>query len=171
MYWEELSGKHTCMENAFKEIRLHKDKPPQEFSCQLLHRGKDYVVLYYHVHSPVVIRNIVIKKGSSTIAHYWRNRNYALWKFKDADHRLFGYLFHVCNKTEIGKTFVSYEDLELDIWFDPDGTAMILDQDEVNDCFSRGLIDARERALIEQQKRHILTNFKKIVQSIWNEDH
>ena len=158
------------MENTFKEIRFHKDKPPQEFSCRLLHREKDYLVLYYHVHNPVKIKDIEIEKGSSTIAHYWKDRNYVLWKFKDAGQRLLGYLFHVCNKTEIGKTFVSYEDLELDIWFHPDGTAVILDQDEVNDCCTRGLIDSRERTLIEEQKRHILTNCKTIVQSIWTED-
>jgi hypothetical protein len=158
------------MENNFKEIRLHKEKPPQEFSCRLLHREKDSVVLYYYIHSPVKIKDIEIEKGSSTIAHYWKDRNYVLWKFKDAGQRLLGYLFHVCNKTELGKTFVSYEDLELDIWFDPDGTAVILDQDEVNDCCTRGLIDSRERALIEEQKRHILTNCKTIVQSIWTED-
>ena len=158
------------MENNFKEIRLHKEKPHQEFSCRLLHREKDSVVLYYHIHSPVKIKDIEIEKGSSTIAHYWKDRNYVLWKFKDPGQRLLGYLFHVGNKTEIGKTFVSYEDLELDIWFHPDGAAVILDQDEVNDCCTRGLIDSRERTLIEEQKRHILTNCKTIVQSIWTED-
>jgi len=170
MCWEELSDKHTCSDNAFKEIRLHKDKPPQEFSCRLLHREKEYLVLYYHVHSPVMIKHIAIEKGSSTIAHYWTNRKYVLWKFKDADQRILGYLFHVCNKTEIGKNVVSYEDLELDLWFDPDGKATILDQDEVNDCCTRGLIDPHERALIDEQKNHILTNFKNIIQSIWIED-
>jgi len=158
------------MENPFKEIRLHKDKPTQEFSCQLLHRENDSVVLYYQVQSHARIKDIKIEKGSSTIAHYWTNRNYVLWKFKGVDHRLLGYLFHVCNKPEIGSTFVRYEDLELDIWFDPAGTAIVLDQDEVNDCCRRGLIDSRELALIEQQKRHILKNVTTIIQSIWTED-
>lgn len=158
------------MENDFKEIRLHKEKPPQEFSCRLLHREKDSVVLYYPVQSPVRIKDILIEKGSSTIAHYWTNRNYVLWKFKDAGQRLLGYLFHVCNKTEIRQNLVTYEDLELDIWFYPDGTANILDQDEVNDCCARGLIDSREYALIDEQKSHILKNFQNIVQSVWTED-
>ena len=170
MCWEELSGETVSMENPFKEIRLHKDKPTQEFSCQLLHRENDSVVLYYQVQSPARIKDIKIEKGSSTIAHYWTNRNYVLWKFKGVDHRLLGYLFHVCNKPEIGSTFVRYEDLELDIWFDPAGTAIVLDQDEVNDCCRRGLIDSRELALIEQQKRHILKNVTTIIQSIWTED-
>jgi len=158
------------MENDFTEIRLHKEKPPQEFSCRLLHREKDSVVLYYPVQSPARIKGILIEKGSSTIAHYWTNRNYVLWKFHDAGQRLLGYLFHVSNKTEIGSTFVRYEDLELDIWFDPDGTPIVLDQDEVNDCSRRGLIGPRERALIDEQKNHILKNFQTIVQSVWTED-
>ena len=158
------------MENPFTEIRLHKAKTPQKFLCHLLHRGNDSVVLYYPIQSPVRIADTEIEKGSFTFAHYWTDRNYVLWKFKDPDHRLLGYLFHVCNKPEISNTFVRYEDLELDIWFDPDGTATLLDQDEVTECCKRGLIDNNERALIEQQKRYILKNFHTIIESIWIED-
>ena len=158
------------MENPFTEIRLHKAKAPQEFLCRLLHREKDGVVLYYHIRSPVRVADTEIEKGSSTFAHYWTNRNYVLWKFKSADHRLRGYLFHICNKPEIGNTYVRYEDLELDIWFTPGGTAIVLDQEEVDDCCRRGLIDSHERALIEQQKRYILTNVNTIIESIWTEN-
>ena len=158
------------MDSPFTEIRLHKAKPPQEFLCRLLHREKDGVVLCYHIQSPVRIADTIIEKGSSTIAYYWTDRNYVLWQFKSADHRLLGYLFHVCNKPEIGITYVRYEDLELDIWFDPDGTATLLDQDEVDDCSRRGLIAPHERTLIEQQKRNIMENFHTIIESIWTEN-
>ena len=157
------------MENPFTEIRLHKAKAPQEFLCRLLHREKDSLVLFYPIRSPVRVADTEIEKGSSTFAHYWTNRNYVLWKFKNADHLLLGYLFHISNKTEIGETYVRYEDLELDIWVDPDGNAIVLDQDEVNDCCRRGLIDSHERALIEQQKQHILKNFNTIIESLWIE--
>ena len=87
------------MENPFTEIRLHKAKPPQEFLCRLLHREKDGVVLHYPIRTPVRVGDTAIEKGSSTFAHYWTNRNYVLWKFKDADHHLLGYLFNLLYNT------------------------------------------------------------------------
>jgi len=68
------------MGKSFREIRLHKDKSPQEFSCHLIHREKDYVVLRYVSPRQAIIDDTQIEKGSTTIAHYWQNRNYVLWK-------------------------------------------------------------------------------------------
>jgi len=158
------------METPFREIRLHRGKPPQEFPCHLLHQENDYVVLRYISSHSAKIDDIHIEKGSTTIAQYWKNRNYILWKFKDPDESLKGYLFHICNNIEMGKTYVKYEDLELDIWFDPDGNATVLDQDEVNDCFKRGLINAEEVSLIERQKNEILNGFQHILKDIWSEE-
>lgn len=158
------------MESSFKEIRLHKGKSPQEFLCHLLHQEKDYVVIRYLSPCSAKINDIFIRKGSTTIAHYWGKRNYVLWEIKDPDEGLKGYLFHICKNIEIDKNYVKYEDLELDIWFDPDGNAIILDQDEVDDCFKRGLINSEELSLIEQQKKEILKSFKHIVKSIWSKE-
>jgi len=158
------------MKRSFRELRLHKDKPPQEFLCELLHREDNYVVLRYICSSPAKINSIHIEKGSTTIAHYWKYRNYILWKFKDSDDGLKGYLFHICNNIEIGKDYVKYEDLELDVWFDPEGNSTILDQDEVNDCFRRGLLDTVELSLIEQQKKEILNGFQHILKNVWSEE-
>jgi len=104
-----------------------------------------------------------------TIAHYWKNRNYILWEFKEPDGSLKGYLFHICKNVDIGKNYVTYEDLELDIWFSPDGNATVLDQDEVNNCFNKGLIYPDEISLIEEQKEEVLTNFKSIIKGVWSE--
>lgn len=158
------------MGRSFKEMRLHRGKPPQEFACHLLHRENGYLVLRYVNPGPAKINDIPVKKGSVTIAHYWNHKNYILWKIKEPDGLLKGYLFHICKNTAIGKNFVRYEDLELDIWFDPEGHATVLDQDEVDNCFEQGLIHADEISLINHQKKEILTNFKSIVQNLWSED-
>ena len=90
------------MKKSFKEIRLHRGKPPQEFLCHLLHQEKDYLVLRYVNPSSAKINDIHIKKGSITIAHYWKHRNYILWKMKEPDGELKGYLFHISKNTDIG---------------------------------------------------------------------
>lgn len=158
------------MKKVFKEIRLHRGKPPQAFSCHLLHQERDYLVLRYVNPKSAKINDVHIKKGSTTIAHYWTYRNYILWKMKDPDGKLKGYLFHICKNTEISNNRVTYEDLELDIWVDHDGHAIVLDQDDVDDCYARGLIDSEEIDLINVQKEDILTNFKSIIESSWTEE-
>ena len=158
------------MKRSFKEIRLHKDKAPQEFLCELLHRERNYVVLRYISSSPAKINGIQIEKGSTTIAHYWKDRHYILWKFKNPADILTGYLFHICNNIEIDEDYVIYEDLELDVWFDIKGNSIVLDQAEVNDCFKRGLLNALEFSLIEQQKKEIIEGFQHILKNVWSEE-
>jgi predicted RNA-binding protein associated with RNAse of E/G family len=157
------------MTTPFKEIRLHKNKPPQEFLCSLLLRTDDYLVLAFKSPTSTRINNRLIEKGSTTIAHYWSNRNYILWKFRDTNHSLIGHLFHICAEVVFGKSSVTYMDLELDIWIDPDGAATILDQEEVNACCANGFINRYEHSLIVKEKNNILLNFKDIIQNAWNE--
>ena len=159
------------MERPFREIRLHRDKPPQEFLCHLIYQEKDYVVLHYVSPESARINDIHIRKGTTTIAHYWQNRNYVLWIFNNPDAVLKGYLFHICTNIEIGDNYVKYEDLELDIWCDPDGNATVLDQHEVNDGLKRGLISSEEISLIEDQKKEIMNNFHSILKGLWSEEN
>ena len=158
------------MSTPFKEIRLHKNKPPQEFLCTLLFHTNDYLVLAFQSTTSSRVNGRFIEKGSTTIAHYWSNRNYTLWKFGDKNHKLIGHLFHICTDVILGKSSVTYMDLELDIWIDPDDTVTILDEDEVNACCEKGLIKPQELSLIEKEKNNIALNFKDIMQNTWKEE-
>ena len=157
------------MSTPFKEIRLHKNKAPQEFLCSLLFRTNDYLVLAFQSPASSRINGRLIEKGSTTIAHYWSNRNYTLWKFIDINHSLIGYLFHICTDVVFEKSSVTYMDLELDIWVAPDGRFTILDQEEVNACCEKGLMNSSEQSLIEREKNKIVLTFKDIIHNTWNE--
>jgi len=159
------------MEESFTEIRLHKSKPPQEFLCELIHLEKEYLVLRYLSHSAAHINGVLIEKGSTTIAHYWKDKNYVLWKMKDPRGKLIGHLFHICKDMRIGSNALSYEDLELDIWCDPHDKVTVLDQDEVEEAFASGFIDTQERALIENQKDEIMNSYQQIIKNLWPEEH
>ena len=158
------------MKRTFREIRLHSHKPPQEFLCDLLHLEEKYAVLRYRSAAPYAFGPVVIEKGSVTIAHYWEDRNYILWFFKKPDTSLTGYLFHVVRDVEIGEECVRYVDLELDIWFSPDGNATVLDEDEVKDYYNKGIFDDQTIALIEGQKAAILENFRTIIKDVWSHE-
>ena len=156
-------------EKPFREIRLHSDKPPQEFFCDLVHQEEKYVVLRYHSTEPYAFGPVVIEKGSVTIAHYWIDRNYVLWKFQKPDASIIGYLFHIAQHVEMGEDYVRYVDLELDIWFSPDGNPTVLDEDEVKDYYNRGIFDDRILSWVEEQKMEILKNFRTILGDVWTD--
>jgi predicted RNA-binding protein associated with RNAse of E/G family len=160
------------MKRIFREIRLHSDKPPQEFLCDLLHQEEKYAVLRYRSAESYAFGPVVIEKGSVTIAHYWEDRNYLLWFFKKPDASPRGYLFHIVRDVEIGADYVRYMDLELDIWFSPDGSPTVLDEDEVMDYYNKGIFDDRTLSLIEKEKMAILKNYRTIIKDVQsNEEH
>ena len=157
------------MATSFREIRLHSDKPPQDFLCELMHQEKMHVVLRYHSTEPYAFGTVIIDRGTVTIAHYWEDRNYILWIFKKPDASLIGYLFHIARDVEIGADYVRYMDLELDIWFSPDGTPTVLDEDEVKEYLDTGVFDDRTLALIREQHMELMKNFCSIIRDVWSD--
>ncbi len=138
--------------------------------CELMHQEKMHVVLRYHSTEPYAFGTVIIDRGTVTIAHYWEDRNYILWIFKKPDASLIGYLFHIARDVEIGADYVRYMDLELDIWFSPDGTPTVLDENEVMDYYHKGIFDERTLSLIEGQKMEILKNFRAIAKDVLTDE-
>ena len=68
------------LKKDFLEIKRHKNKPEQQFACELLHRKSGYAVLRYRSEKPGLIADIEIPAGSTTIAHYWQDRFYVAWR-------------------------------------------------------------------------------------------
>jgi len=121
------------------------------------------MILFYKSSAEGKIADIVIKKGSFTIAHYWTGRGYVLWRMYDAEKNLIGTLFHICREVDMKDHGVSYMDLVLDIWISPDNTARLLDEDELEECRGTGLLTQDETAWIEKQKKYILQNYSQII--------
>ncbi len=161
------SWKFTYMQK-FEEIKHHKNKPGQRYLCDLALREQGHIVLVYHAETAGRIADIDIAPGSTTIAHYWQSGGYVLWRMFSADRTLLGSLFHICNNTDIQETSVSYDDLILDIWITPQGFARVLDEDELADAISAGLVTENEQSWIEKQKGIILTDYSAIIDGIRN---
>ena len=146
-----------------EEIKRHKNKPEQRFLCDLALREPGHMVIVYHAPSAGRIADIDIAPGSTTIAHYWQNGGYVLWRMFAADRTLIGSLFHICANTDIQETSVSYDDLVLDIWITPQGNARVLDGNELADAINAGLVTDDEQQWIEQQKNIILADYSNII--------
>ena len=129
----------------FLEIKKHKNKPDQQFTCELRGRGPGWVVLHYHARASGQIADIRIPAGSTTIAFYREHCHHVLWRMYDARRHLLGSLFHICQRVEITPHSVTYEDLLLDVWLTPTGRLRVLDRDEFDDCWRCGRLSAAER--------------------------
>ena len=149
-----------------EEIKRHKNKPDQRFLCDLALREQDHIVIVYHAPSAGRIADIDVAPGSTTIAHYWQNGGYVLWRMFAADRTLVGTLFHICSNTDITEQTVSYDDLIIDVWITPQGIARVLDEDELADAIEAGLVTDDERSWVEKQKKTILADYSGIIDRI-----
>ncbi|MCX8043803.1 MAG: DUF402 domain-containing protein [Desulfobacterota bacterium] len=145
------------------ERKRHKNKPDEHFPCTLLLAEHGYVVLWYRAPRPGMIRDILLPAGTCTVAHYWENRGYVLWRMFYPCATAAGTLFHICSDVRLLPHEVSYLDLILDIWVSPAGAVRILDEDELTRCRAFELVSESEHAWINEQQLIILETYQQLI--------
>ena len=153
---------------VIEEIKEHKNKKTQRFFCHVLHREVNYLVVSFHSEREGKVKDIVIPSGSTTIAHYWTDRGYVVWRMSGTEGLLIGTLFHIVKNVTITDRQVQYLDLVVDIWIAPDGSFRVLDEDELEECKKAGLISIEEERWIEKQKALIFHAHAGIIKALWN---
>lgn len=154
--------------SIIEEIKEHKNKETQRFLCNALHRESNYLVVSFHSEKEGIIKDMVIPAGSTTVAHYWTDRGYVVWRLFAPERQLIGTLFHIVKNVIITDQSVQYLDLIVDIWIAPDGSMRVLDEDELEECTRRGLISGAEKRWIEKQKALIVRNHARIIEALEN---
>jgi hypothetical protein len=154
------------MAEYITEIKRHVNKPDQTFRCEVLAREPGHLVLRYVSDRTGRIGDVTFPPGSTTYAHYWDGRGYVAWRMHGPDGRLKGHVFHVCRDVRIGPETVDYRDMLLDIWAEPDGRVVVLDEDEVRDCAARGLIGPEDLTWIEARRRDIVEGLGEIIREM-----
>ena len=149
--------------NNYLEIKRHKNKPEQRFHCELLYRESGYAVLRYVAEKSGLIADMSIAPGSTTVAHYWQDRPYVAWRMFDLNKSLIGTLFHICTNVCIREYHLSYDDLLLDIWIEPDRKIRVLDEDELQACITTGLVSNAELCHIRKAQHCITAHHKEII--------
>jgi predicted RNA-binding protein associated with RNAse of E/G family len=131
-----------------------------KYTGTLLHQDTRVLVLEARFRPPdLSFMGIVIRTGDRFIETYFTERWYNIFEIHDRDdNQLKGWY---CN---IGKPFVmeseneiSYVDLALDLWVDPDGTQTILDEDE----FAALDVDAQTKSKARAALRELQNLFSK----------
>lgn len=147
-----------------KEVKRHKNKPDESFMCNALLSGSEHTVLWYRASRPGAVRDILLPAGTCTVAHYWHQCGYVLWRMFYPCGSLAGTLFHICSQVSLTPDEVCYLDLILDIWISPGRIVRVLDEDELEACRAQGLISDHEKTWIEAQKRTILSTHTQIIE-------
>ncbi len=95
--------------------------------------GRDRVDLGY----------VVFERGDRFLEWFYSDRWYNVFEVHSVrDDRLKGWYCNLTRPAVIGEREVSAEDLELDLWIDPGGQIILLDQEEYE---ALALIDAERR--------------------------
>jgi len=151
-----------------QEQKRHVNKPDEFYWCEEIHREEGYLVVSYAVSKAGKILDIEIPAGSLTIAHYRENRHHVLWEMYGPARELIGYLYHICLPPEIGAGHVEYLDLLVDVWFSPDGTMRVLDEDEFEQARGEGNVNEEQAAIVRCELDYLRSSgHATVLQELW----
>ena len=148
---------------TFLETKRHLNKPDQFFSCELVKRAPNWVLLKYVSDRSWQVGETFVAPGSVTFAFYRSDAGVVLWKMCGPAGRLLGHLFHICKDLAIFQDGVTYLDLLLDIWVDAAGRVQILDRDELAACETAGAVDEADLAWIRRQETDVMHRYRHMI--------
>lgn len=138
------------------EVKRHVKGGARRYACELVLRRPHVVVVRYRHWRRRSDGGFSIPRGSRTYGFYWRRRPYSLYRIVRADGSLIAHRYDIVEDVRLGEREVSYLDLLVDIWFAPDGAALIEDEDEVGDYARRGLLAKAKVRAIERARDLVL---------------
>ncbi|CAH0262902.1 DUF402 domain-containing protein [Peribacillus simplex] len=117
------------------ERKIRYDSLIVEYNCLLLKAQNQPVVLFHEIMDSFTIKTglieLTIPIGSYTIAHYWKDRPYNLYIWRNNQGNYLGSYFNIVRNTYMEDKLVSFEDLIIDILVLPGGAHFILDEEEL----------------------------------------
>ena len=150
----------------FCELKRHLNKPDEEYICDLVGRGNNWVVLSYVSNRAWRVAGMLLPSGSQTLAFYQTGVTRVLWRMCAPAGDLKGYLFHICRDVLVEENRVGYLDLLLDIWIDSDGIATVLDREDVERCDREGKLSEADLKIIAAEEQKIVAHWHLFVREM-----
>ncbi|MCH8025686.1 MAG: DUF402 domain-containing protein [Chloroflexi bacterium] len=145
------------------EVKRHLDGRTDRFDCRLLLRRPQLAVVRFDHEQQRRAGGYRIPAGSQTHGFFWPRRSYVLYRIVGPDGRLIAHRFDVVEDVRLGEGEVSYTDLLLDLWVDPDGQPRLEDEDEVEEFARGGLLVPGQRKRIDTTRDLLLRRHRVIV--------
>jgi predicted RNA-binding protein associated with RNAse of E/G family len=110
----------------------HTEKVMVSYTGKVLRRGEHFVVLEaFFSREDMPFMGIVLKKGDRFVETFFTDRWYNIFEIYDRDDGSFkGWYCNVGRPAVFEAGKISYVDLAIDLWVDPNGAQTVLDEDE-----------------------------------------
>lgn len=152
------------------EIKHHLDGRIERFTCDVAQlQPAKHAILRYVGHRDKPLRDgpLYLPAGEiSTLAFFWEDRNFLVYKLMSPDGVLLGHRFDICEDVRITPEKIQFVDLLLDLWVDPSGQIHVLDDNEVEEYRSLGMLTPSQLKIIHEAKHFVLNNYCQILVEI-----
>jgi predicted RNA-binding protein associated with RNAse of E/G family len=148
------------------ERKTRLDGSVVEYACETLvvEPGRHAVVRYVTEQDrPIEGTDLVLRKGTVTIGHFWTDRPYNVYHWLEAG-RTVGLYVSIATDTTIDPAAIAYRDLIVDVVIRPSGAIEILDEDELP-----ASIEPRFRLAIAKALETCVTEAKRLMTEIERE--
>jgi hypothetical protein len=168
-----VGGEHTRHDAgpARSPILERKQKPDgtwREYPCTLLHlRGGLAVVEFVMVHGGVIFGTpLEVPPGSVSHGYFWTRRPYNLYRMRRPDGSLIAHRFDAVADVRLSAQQLSYRDLILDWWVQPDDTLIEEDRDEFEDLRAAGRLTAADLEAAGRAERAVYSRYRHIIDDV-----
>ena len=115
------------------ERKTRLDGSVVEYACEplLIEEGRRAVVRYVTEEDrPLKGTDLVLRKGTVTVGHFWTDRPYNVYHWLDGGRTVALYV-SIATDTTIDGVVIAYRDLVVDVLIRPSGAIEILDEEEL----------------------------------------
>jgi predicted RNA-binding protein associated with RNAse of E/G family len=115
------------------ERKTRLDGSVVEYACEplVVEDGRRAVVRYVAERDrPIEGSDLVLRKGTVTVGHFWTDRPYNVYHWLDGGKTIALYV-SIATDTTIDAATIAYRDLVVDVLIRPSGAIEILDEDEL----------------------------------------
>ena len=144
-------------------MRIHYRRPPnrlQIFEQRLVHDGDDVkVTLAEAVPFEPALRiggDVVLELGSDVVWFTFPGTWHDIGRFHRADGTFTGLYANVLTPPSLNGTEWDTTDLFLDVWIAPDGSVLLLDEDELDEALGKEWVDGATAARAHDEARRMI---------------
>jgi hypothetical protein len=113
------------------EIKEKLSGTRHEFASALLHRGEREAVSLYILPSDGGLGGVPLREGTRCLGFFWEERAYNVYYAVDDAGALIVCYINLSDRTTITPDAIVWRDLIVDVVITPDGTCLVLDEDEL----------------------------------------
>ncbi|HEY8825137.1 MAG TPA: DUF402 domain-containing protein [Candidatus Limnocylindria bacterium] len=124
-------GSQTRATITERKTRL--DGSVVEYACEplVVEEGRRAVVRYVtSADRPIEGTDLVLRKGTVTVGHFWTDRPYNVYHWLDGAKTVALYV-NIATDTTIDSTAIGYRDLVVDVIIRPSGAIEVLDEEDL----------------------------------------